>query len=328
MNVLLVGSGSIGTRHLNNTIALYPQCQVTVVSRSKTQVDCDNARVVSSISQAFESIPFFDAAIVATPTSLHVDNALELIIHGVKKIYIEKPVSHTFESIDELNSLATLNNVQAFVGFDMRFDPGLNKVKELLTQQTIGNLVSVQAEVGQYLPDWRPNTNYKEGMSAKVNLGGGVMLDLIHEFDYLLWLLGPFKRIVGLNKNVASLEIETEGISVNLFESETGVLGTLSLDYLQKELNRKSKFVGDFGTIEWNYVSSEVRWKTHLETQWNSFQYADFDRNSRFLKILNAFYMATPDSFDHRLTPIEHSSISLQAVQNAKASAPLISPKP
>ncbi len=324
MNVLIIGSGSIGTRHLNNTIILHPQYKLTVVSRSKTALDFENVKVVSSLSEAFSEVPFFDAAIVATPTSLHVENAIELIQKGIKKLYIEKPISHSFDSIDKLVSISDQQNVQVFVGFDMRFDPGLNQVKQLLTNKAMGNLISIQAEVGQFLPDWRPETNYKEGMSAKVNLGGGVMLDLIHEFDYLSWLIGPFKRIVGLNKKIDSLAIETEGISVNLFESETGVLGTLSLDYIQKNLNRKSKFIGDLGTIEWNYVSSEVKWKTHTESDWNYFHYTDFDRNDRFLNILDAFYAASSSEIDARLTSLEDSLVSLKAVLDAKASDKLI----
>jgi predicted dehydrogenase len=322
MNILIIGSGSIGTRHLNNTMTLFPHANVTVVSRSKTALDI-HVHVVSSITKAFENLPFYDAAIIATPTSLHVENALELIKNGITKLYIEKPISHTFDDMDELISIAEQNNVQVFVGFDMRFDPGLNKVKELLSNQTIGTLVSVQAEVGQYLPDWRPGTNYKDGMSAKVSLGGGVMLDLIHEFDYLSWLVGSYKRIVGFNKPIDSLDIETEGISVNLFESESGVLGTLSLDYIQKSLNRRAKFIGDFGTIEWNYVTSEVKWKTQREPDWDYFHYSDFNRNDRFVHILNAFYLATPSEFDARLTSLPQSLISLKAVLDAKASANL-----
>ncbi len=324
MNVLIIGSGSIGTRHLKNTLQLYPECKITLVSRSRKSIDFDRVGVVSTALEACRLNQLFDAAIVATPTSLHVENTIELIQLGIKKIYVEKPISHNLESIDTLISVAKENHVQVFVGFDMRFDPGLNKVKELLSSKTIGDLVSVQAEVGQYLPDWRPDTNYKEGMSAKVALGGGVMLDLIHEFDYLTWLLGPYKRIVGFHKTIAALDIETEGISVNLFESESGVLGQLSLDYIQKNLSRKSKFIGEFGNIEWNYVTSEVKWKTREETNWNHFHYADFDRNDRFLEIFKAFYIATESNIDSRLTSLEDSLISLKAVLNAKASDKLI----
>jgi predicted dehydrogenase len=200
----------------------------------------------------------------------------------------------------------------------LRFDLGLNKVKDLLAEKVIGNTISVQAEVGQYLPDWRKGTNYKEGMSAKISLGGGVMLDLIHEFDYLSWLLGPFQTIFGLNKQSEALGIETEAISVNIFETTSGVLGTLSLDYLQKDLNRNAKFIGDFGTIIWDYPTSEVKWKTHNEQNWNTFVYAEISRNDRFKAVLQSFFNANGSNFDVRLTNLQESILSLKAVVDAK----------
>lgn len=321
MNILIIGSGSIGMRHLKNCLAL--NCNdITVVSRNKTAItDFDNVKVYNSIANAFTNNQVYDAAIVATPSSLHIENTIELINNGVKKIYVEKPVSNTLEFTSDLIQLASEKKVLIFVGYDLKFDPGLNKVKELLDNKTIGNIISVQAEVGQYLPDWRKGTNHKDGMSAKVNLGGGVMLDLIHEFDYLQWLLGTYKKIVGFNKKIEHLDIETEGIAVAIFETNKGVLGMLSLDYIQKELNRNAKFIGDFGTITWDYVTAQVKWKSHTDDNWNSFDYKDFDRNDRFVMIMNAFLKASSHDFDSRLTGLEESLVSLKAVIDSKNSS-------
>ncbi len=321
MKILIVGSGSIGMRHLKNCLAL--SCNdITVVSRNKTTItDFNNIKVCNSIKNAFLNNQVYDAAIVATPSSLHIENTIELITKGVKKIYVEKPVSSTLDFTYDLVKLVNKNKVIIFVGYDLKFDPGLNKVKQLLDNKTIGNIISVQAEVGQYLPDWRKGTNYKEGMSAKVNLGGGVMLDLIHEFDYLQWLLGTYKKIVGFNKKIEHLDIETEGIAVTIFETNKGVLGMLSLDYIQKELNRNAKFIGDFGTITWNYVTAQVKWKSHTDDNWNNFDYQDFDRNDRFIMIMNAFLKASSHDFDSRLTGLEESLVSLKAVIDSKNSS-------
>lgn len=319
MKIIILGSGSIGQRHLSNALELMPNIDVTVVSRNKSKADFhENVKVVHTIAACFENKVQFDAAIVATPTSLHVENCIELIQYGIKKIYVEKPVAHNLDAIDELVALTIAEQVQVFVGYDLRFDLGLNKVKALLAEKVIGNTISVQAEVGQYLPDWRKGTNHKEGMSAKISLGGGVMLDLIHEFDYLSWLLGPYQTIFGLNKKSEALDIETEAISVNIFETTSGILGTLSLDYLQKDLNRNAKFIGDFGTIIWDYPTSEVKWKTHTEETWNTFSYTEVSRNDRFKDILQAFFNANSANFDARLTNLQESILSLKAVIDSK----------
>jgi predicted dehydrogenase len=318
MKILILGVGSIGLRHLKNTFSLFPNASVFVLSRSKTEVEgFPSVKVYNSFEQIYQNQIVFDAAIVATPTANHVNDCLRLIELGIKKIYVEKPISNNFNNLLTLKELAKHNNIQIFVGFDLKFETGLAKVKTLITDKSIGNLISFQAEVGQYLPDWRPETNYKQGMSAKIELGGGVMLDLIHEFDYLSWLLGGFKKIYGLNKKINRLSIETEGISVNILESNSGVLGVLSLDYIQKDLHRSAKFIGDNGTIEWNYVTSSVKWKNHQDKDWNVFNYSQ-NRNDRFLTSLKAFFDANTIVFDEKLTVLNEGITSLENVIKAK----------
>ncbi len=319
MKILILGTGSIGMRHLKNCLTIDPSIQISVVSRSKNEIHVNHpVSIFKSINHAFSNTNFFDAVIVATPTTLHINNCLELLSLGVKKIYLEKPVSNNLENIDKLLELSIQNNAQIFVGFDLHFDLGLNKIKQLLVTNVIGTIVSFQSEVGQFLPDWRPNTNYKEGMSAKKSLGGGVMLDLIHEFDYLIWIFGSFKKIFGFNNSVNSLAIETEAISVNCIETFSGVLGTLSLDYLQKDMSRTLKIIGDKGTIFWNYVQSSVKWKTHSCTNWNEFSYQHIERNDRFLMIMKSFLDANQIQFDSKLTLLNEGIASLEAVVNAK----------
>lgn len=321
MKILIVGTGSIGMRHLRNCLTIDNSASIAVVSRSKSRIEeFPNLTIFSNIKAAFEEQQKYDAAIVATPTSLHIENCIELIQNGIQKIYLEKPVAQNLDHVYSLLTLTQEKKVEIFVGFDLRFDLGLNHVKSLLEKKSIGNLISFQAEVGQYLPDWRLGTDYREGMSAKVALGGGVMLDLIHEFDYLSWLLGDFQRLCGFHKKVDKLAIETEGIAVNIIETKAGVLGMLSLDYVQKALNRNAKFIGDAGTIEWNYVTSEVKWNTHDNQEWQFFGYKTVERNDRFLAILEAFLKADSSCFDSRLTSLEEGIQVLKTVVHAKKS--------
>lgn len=319
MNILIIGTGSIGMRHLQNCLTLNSNSLISVVSRSKTEIqNIKSILIYKNIEDAFAKNQFYDAVIVATPTNLHIENCVQLINLGIKKIYLEKPISNKIDGVFELIELIKKQSVLVFVGFDMRFDLGLNKVIQLLNDITIGNLISFQAEVGQYLPDWRPETDYKTGMSAKIALGGGVMLDLVHEFDYLIWILGPFKNIFGLNKKVPTLEIETEAISVNIIETQTGIIGVLSMDYLQKKLCRRVKFIGDNGIIEWDYVTSQVKWNTKKNQDWNTFSYNHIERNDRFITILEAFFDATASNIDPRLTILSDGVASLEAVLKAK----------
>ena len=171
----------------------------------------------------------------------------------------------------------------ALVGFDLRFDPGLGKVKSLLEEGRIGRVVAIQAQVGQYLPDWRPWEDYRTGISANAEKGGGVILDLIHELDYVSWLIGPAPHVVCFADRVSSLEIETEDTAAILLRFENGAIGTVHLDYIQRAPSRTCRVIGEKGTIFWDYFAHRVRWYEIEKDVWKEFEYDDFQRNDRFL---------------------------------------------
>ena len=72
----------------------------------------------------------------------------------------------------------------------MRFHRGPIKVKQLLNDEVIGRPVSAHLWVSSYLPSWHPTEDYREMYSAKKELGGGVVMDSIHEIDLTHWLFG------------------------------------------------------------------------------------------------------------------------------------------
>lgn len=316
MKIVLIGLGSIGLRHLRNLIYLGYE-QVSVVSRSGIlPEEFSTLPAYSSLPDALSSSTF-DAAIVCTPTSFHVASVSILLEAKIPNIYIEKPVSHNLEQVDDLLALAASYNNHIVVGYDLHFDPGMKKVKELLAKNTIGNVVSVNAQVGQYLPDWRPNEDYRNGMSAKKETGGGVMLDLVHEFDYLLWLLGPAKKIACQYTNTGALQIETEDVCDVLIRFRNGATGTIHLDYLQQKLVRNCLITGYNGTITWNLAESKVTWINN-EKQVEEYDYKGFERNDRFIEIMNAFI---ENKNDGRLTSLQQGVESLKLVVAAKHSA-------
>lgn len=225
-NILLVGLGSIGTMHLNSLHKLGFK-NIFIVSRSgKVKKGFEQFKFYSTINEAC-SEQKINIAIVSTPTSEHTKNLEDLLSYKIKNIYLEKPISHSLEEIRKVEKILNNSDTNLVVGFDLHFDPGLLLIKNYIHKNKIGKVISFIAEVGQYLPDWRPNIDYKESMSARKSLGGGVMLDLVHEFDYLNWLIGPIKSISGKNNKISNLDIDTEDVSVNIIETTSGALGTL-----------------------------------------------------------------------------------------------------
>jgi predicted dehydrogenase len=316
MKILLIGLGSIGKRHLNNILHLGFE-DVTIVSRSgNIPSQFGSLNIFAKVEDALETAQF-DAAIVCTPTALHI-HALKLLLKkNIKNIYVEKPISNDFSGVVKIQELIKSNNCRVQIGFDMHYDLGLQKVKQLIQQKTIGKIVSANAQVGQYLPDWRPHEDYSKGMSAKKETGGGVMLDLVHEFDYLHWLLGDVKTIASFNKNSGSLKIETEDIAEVLMKFNKGALATIHLDYLQQKLVRNCLITGSIGSIKWDLVNSKVNWILNDKSV-QEFDYTGFERNDRFVNIMKDFLES---SNNDRVTLFENGLASLQMVLAAKYSS-------
>jgi predicted dehydrogenase len=314
--ILVIGIGSIGKRHINNLISLGYN-NIVLVSR------------LGNVGENFKYFPCYNHtklaidnhqithAFVCTPTSKHLIDLTILVKNNIQNIYLEKPVSHNFEGIDELISVS--KNFKRFVvGFDLHFDPGLNKVRQLILDKNIGNILSANAFVGQYLPDWRPHEDYRKGMSASIEKGGGVLLDLVHEFDYIRWFFGTPTRLASLVQHNKSLEIETEDLADVLIAFENNCTATIHLDYHQKKLVRNCIITGTNGTIKWDLAASQVDWIDN-DKQEHQFSYKDFDRNDRYVSIVKAFM--NENEFDDRLVNLDDALVSLKMVIATKKAA-------
>lgn len=316
MNILIIGLGSIGKRHLENILAPGHK-KVSAVTRQKQLCKgFEEIQVYVSIDEAFKE-KYFDTVFICTPTSHHINDLKIILQHDVQRIYLEKPVSNNYNDIDETVELLKTKKTKITVGYDLRFDPGLQKVKELLSQNVVGKPLSVNATVGQYLPDWRPHEDYTKGTSAKKETGGGVMLDLVHEFDYMYWLMGNVQTVAAQKMNSKTLEIGTEDIAEVLLKFDSGAFGSIHLDYLQPTLVRNCRITASDGSIFWDMVLSEVKWINRAKEEF-VFSYKGFERNDRFKQITTAFL---EDKNDDRLATFEDGIKSLQMVLAAKHSA-------
>jgi predicted dehydrogenase len=313
--IVVIGLGSIGTRHFNNLKTLGFQDIVLVSSKLSKPKEWEGHEVFLKLEQALQA-HHYTHAFVCSPTASHVAQLKELVQAGVSKIYLEKPISHNLDELEQFNTAST-QGVQILVGYDLHFDPGLTKVRELLKDNIVGRIYAANAFVGQYLPDWRPYQDYRKGMSASVEHGGGVMLDLIHEFDYLIWLLGSVQSVSAIYQKNPELEIQTEDVADVLIKFESGATGTIHLDYHQRVLIRNCVFTGALGTIKWDLAARTVT-LTQADKQEVRFDFFNFERNDRYLEIAKAFMKAESDD---RICTFEHGLESLQLVMASKISS-------
>ena len=312
MNILLIGPGSIGRRHLKNLISLGHDDIAVISRKSNIHDEFPQCTFYHDLNEALKSEKF-DASFICTPTSVHLKNLKTLLTNGIPNIYVEKPVSNSNKGLDEVVQLAKSSSSNIIAGYDLHFDPGYLKVKEWIHANTIGKIVSANAFVGQHLAQWRPQEDYRNGMSAKKETGGGVMLDLIHEVDYLCDLFGDVAFVASTYTNSGTLEIETEEVAEILLKFSGSVMATVHFDYLQPKLKRFCIFTGTTGTIHWDLAEQKVT--TVFNDRQQEFSYASFQRNDRFVSIVKTF-LESPH--DEKLTTLPEAIKSLQVILAAK----------
>ena len=286
----MVGCGSIGKRHIRNLLALSVRNILAYDSnpvRSYEVREEFGVETLNNLESAWEQNPY--GAFITTPTSLHIPIAIQAAEYGCH-LFIEKPLSHTFEGVKKLLALIEEKQLISLVGCNMRFHPGLQKVKELIEEKTLGNMVAARVESGQYLPDWHPMEDYRKNYSARRDLGGGIILDAIHELDYIRWLLGEVRSVSCFAGKLSHLEIETEDTAEIILRFSNGAIGEVHVDYVQRAYSRTSQFIGDEGTIRWDYSQGTVRYYSSASDRWMEFENPkDWVANQMYVDELSHF---------------------------------------
>ncbi|MDQ6674787.1 MAG: Gfo/Idh/MocA family oxidoreductase [Chloroflexota bacterium] len=289
MRALVVGLGSIGRRHARNWAALglgpLSVCRrITSETREALGVE---AREFSDLDAALNEQP--DAVLVTNPTSLHVETACKALRAGAH-VFLEKPLGHSMDGVVEMLGQARDRKRQLMVGYNLRFHPGLHRIKELLTERAVGRVVSARVEAGEYLPDWHPWEDYRHAYSARRDLGGGPVLTFSHELDAACWLLGAPSRVIGMATQASSLEIDTEDTAEIVLQFADGRLASVHVDFVRRPPRRSLEVVGENGVLRWEYDEGRVLHYSPPTRQWRV-EEGDprFERNDMFLDELRHF---------------------------------------
>jgi len=252
MKFLIAGLGSIGRRHFRNLIALDEKNIILLRTRKATLPEDELAGypVETDIKAALQKHNP-DAVVVANPTALHLEVAIPAVEAGCH-ILLEKPVSHSLDGLGALRQAAQKSGGRILVGFQFRYHPTLNKARELIHNGALGQVLTVHAHWGEYLPNWHPWENYRQSYAARADLGGGVIGTLTHPFDYLRFLLGEIDILWSFNGHVSPLELDVEDVAEIGLKFATGAVGGLHLNYVQRPPVHRLEIVGTNGTLRWD----------------------------------------------------------------------------
>jgi len=307
VKILVAGLGSIGQRHVRNLRTLLGD-RVEILAhrvRGFDGVITEGMAIEagSSVTARYGVTPFDrletalaqrpDAVFVCNPTSEHLATAMAAVRAGCH-VFVEKPLSHSTDGIAELIAAAGDAQRVVAVGYQMRWHPALLRTRELLQQRAIGRIISVRAEMGEYLPDAHPYEDYRTSYAARADLGGGVLRCYIHEFDYLCWLFGVPRRVFAVGGQLGNLEVDVEDTALTTLEAEVGgrlVVMQTHHSFLQRPASRRCEIVGEDGTIRIDFIASSLVVSAPqgiVEQQ----SFADRPRNQLFIDELRGFLAA------------------------------------
>jgi predicted dehydrogenase len=236
MNVLIVGNGSIGKQHVSALLTLGVK---PIVYTQFPDVN-SNVKYIKSLNE----INDVDIAIICSPTGRHLLDFKRITSKfKLSKVLIEKPVATSTQEALEIKKISIDKRIKVYVAFDMRFISKLQYIKRNI-QKLIPEIKLVKIYCGQYLPEWRPESDYRKSYSSFPEKGGGVDLDLTHEIDYMLWLFGSPQKIeyTKIDK-ISSLEISSPDYFKGIYKYNNFIVD-VELDYIRK-LDRKLIILGE-----------------------------------------------------------------------------------
>jgi predicted dehydrogenase len=289
---LVAGLGSIGRRHFSNLQAL--GCRDFVFYRTfQSSLDdpaTQNWFSTADLQAALERKP--SVAVISNPTAKHLEVALAAAEAGVP-LLIEKPLSHSLAGCRELAEIAQRKNLTVMIGCQFRFHPLLISLRKQLAAGRLGQVLGARAEWGEYLPDWHPWEDYRNSYSARADLGGGVVLTLIHPLDYLYWLFGPVRNVQASIRKVPSLQTAAEDDWADItLEFNTGVIGQVHLDYVQKPPVHRLSVWGDQGRAAWDFHAGTLTWQPMTGEAEVERVPEGFERNTLFVDEMRSFLSA------------------------------------
>ena len=293
IKILVVGVGSIGSVHAK--YAMENTCVGIVDSDAHMANNLGERLGIRSFGSDLRLASEWEAdgIVIATPNDKHVKLARYFMRENIK-ILIEKPLSHNLKEGSDLLDLSVKYNANIFVVCNMRFHPAVKLIKDHLPK--IGKILFARSHYGNYLPNMRPGVDYRKLYVAD-SKQGGVVLDSIHELDYLSWLFGSIKNITAETARLGNLKIESEDYASIINQHQSGVYTEVHLDFLRPVKRRGCEIVGESGIIDWQsegknpehckvlIFNKKLGWKTIMD-------FTDDNPKNTFKSVMENFISA------------------------------------
>lgn len=249
---LFVGVGSIAKRHIRNLRRIESELGLAFVIDA-FRSNGGTAEFVNHVYSDFSSMTdIYDAVFITNPTEMHLETLKKFHTLG-ENFFIEKPVV-SLDQLEEANSFNLKSDAVYYVACPLRYNAVIKYIHDNIDPNEV---VSVRSISSSYLPDWRPGQDYRTTYSAHKNMGGGVSIDLIHEWDYLTYLFGWPEKVSGFIGKKSSLEIDSEDYAIYIAEFADKI-AELHLDYFGRKTIREVQLFTNDETIVGDLVGNKI----------------------------------------------------------------------
>jgi predicted dehydrogenase len=292
VRILIAGLGAIGQRHARNLRALCGDGVELLAFRRRRlphvvtdSLERDDSRNVEAelgitayedLDDALAAGP--DSVFVCTPSSQHLEIAQRAAEAGCH-LFIEKPLSHTLDGVEQLRETVAAKGLVALVGCQWRYHPCVQWLRHLIEAGSEGRLARAEIDYGEYLPDWHPYEDYRMSYAARAELGGGVVLTSIHDYDLAWWLFGPPRTVTANGGHLSPLDIDVED-TVNAQLEGGAVPVSVRQSFASRPPRRTITVVGEHGSIRVDLLAARIRTDSRAA---RAAVFADYQRNQMFM---------------------------------------------
>ena len=306
--VLIVGYGSSGQRYFKIIKKKFPNFQIKVFSKS--------IKRGSHFLKNFLDINIFkpDTIFLCNPSSERV-KYLNLI-KKTNNIFFEKPLSNNFKDGKKIWHIVK-NKKMSIVGYNLRFLNILDVVRKNL-KNYVGNVYSFNCESGSFLPNWRKK-NYQYSVSAQKKLGGGALLELSHELDYINWIFGKKYETKAFYRNSKILNLDAEDNVKIIFNFSNKILGSLSLDFLKHKKKRLLTINGTKGILKVDLIKNNLSLLSVNKTRWKKIQFRKNNISSTYADLVSYFFNKTKNkSLIKKTSKVKDGLFILKVIEEIK----------
>lgn len=320
--ILVIGSGSAGQRHFRLLKKLCPKSEIRIQGSREFIEKFFNYTSTGTTSDQGHFEP--NLVIVASPATSHIEIARYFAQRG-SHLLIEKPLSTNIKGLSELIELTQKKKCKVVVGYNLRYSESLTFFRNCIKSDKVGLIKSVQIETGQFLPEWRPAMEYSDGVSANMLLGGGVILELSHELDYLLWIFGRPEWVIASTQKLSNLKIDVEdsaNIVMGIIDQETHqkLVANISLDFIRRDKTRKCVAIGESGTIMWDGISQTVSKYDISHSKWETlFQGTQTSDSTYELQLRNLIDSIQNDTYTRE--SLVHAATVMHVIEAVRESS-------